>query len=279
MITKYIRNTASYDSHLYTDDMNRFTNARFQIWLRVCLQQGATGATAAPGNIASTAFTTAEWTNLKNQFRSQAQSFWTGNYWLIPLDPYPELQIPPSAGVNKIYQCNAYCELFVRIQDSAADAHRVVNFYKVPAANEAGFGTNSANMSAGDISERTRIPTKHNDSAGNAQYCNGGQPTLAHEVGHLLGLDHIGVYKGTTFTDSSGTSHTCVAANQSTQSSTVANPCYQALTLTDTCSIMGLGSGLSLTEGLPWHDRISQHTGMPKGRWELKRQRVAPKPL
>ena len=267
MLTHYIRNTSSFDSHLYTDDMNATTNARFMLKLRVFFSKGAVGPTAAPGGIKSVPYASeAAWDQLRNAFAAESEKFWTGKYWLIPQVPYTEMQYGPKPGHTSKYQCNAYCELFIDVLDSAADAHKIVNIFNNEAADEDRFPTDSANFSDGDLKERHRF------SDGFGGTCT--QGTLWHESGHLLGLDHIGVIQSRSFVDSAGVTQVCTQANQNNAPD---NGCDRGATRADTCSVMGLGSGISLIEGTVWHDRISQHTGIPKSSWRLSRQRVAPK--
>ena len=206
MLTNYIRNTSSFDSHLFLGGVNAVTNARFMIKLRVFFSQGAVGATAAPGGIKSNAFSSAtEWDNLRKAFAAESEKFWTGKYWLAPKVPYPELQYGPTPSHQVKYQCNAFCELFIDVLDSAADAHRIVNIFKVDAVDENRFPTDSANFTAGDLTER------HSFDDGSGGTCT--QGTLWHESGHLLGLDHIGVIQSRSFVDAAGVTQVCTQAS------------------------------------------------------------------
>jgi len=264
VLTHYVRDTSKFDSHLYTDDMNAKTNARFMLRLRVFLKQGPVGSGVAPGGFDSLDWDAKAWESFKKKFKADVQSFWSGRYWLVPNVAYPEMQFSVKLGKSTAtVQCNAFCELFVDLLDSANDAHRVVNIFNIKKQDIPSFPTNSSNFSQHDVKE---VRTLSDDKGTKCV-----QRTLAHEAGHLIGLPHIGVTVGTSFTDSTGTSQICTTANQNT------TKCYYAPTKTDTCSVMGIGSGLTTRQAEPWLSRIDQHTGLDKTKWTVKQFRPAPK--
>ena len=272
----YIRNTASFDSHLYTDEMSPKTNATFYLIIRICLKKGAVGATAAhdfgynPAAADAAAHTweslpwpAGQWDKMTTRFANDAERFWSGKFWLVPKMAYPELQV--TSGKQK-YQCNAYCRLLIYVKDSAADSHKVITLYNIKRRPGAAFREDSATYIQSTMDEVQVLK----DRWGLVYK----QRTVFHEVGHVLGLPHIGVTTGMKYKNAAGTSTMCVADDGAPH-----DRCYEGPKSSDTNSVMGKGSGISAREARPWADRIEEHTGIDTDKWKISLQPVRPKPV
>jgi hypothetical protein len=65
----------------------------------------------------------------------------------------------------------------------------------------------------------------------------------------------------------------CVDADQA------ADLCYTGPKDSDTASIMGRGSAMTLREAKPWQDRINTHTSITASDWRTTMYRVYPKKI
>ncbi|HEV3021521.1 MAG TPA: hypothetical protein VGX76_03615, partial [Pirellulales bacterium] len=241
--------------------------------LRVHLAQGEVGtgkahdygydpaaADAAAHTFDSLAWAGDEWENLKKKFKADSEKFWTGKYWMVAKVAFPELVYPEDAvaPAHRV-QCNVYCRLKIDLLDSSADAHKTITVYKVPPGRF--FRTTSGTYTQGDIAEVQSLRDQHGHRLK--------QRTLFHEVGHAMGLPHVGVSTGVSYAPGK----VCVEADQAD------TKCYTGPKDSDTATIMGRGSTLSLRESHPWLNRIKTHSGIDPGDWKTFMHRVYPKKL
>jgi hypothetical protein len=268
MLLNYYRSTATFDSHLYLGNVDFTTNADFYLILRVCLQQGEVGAgkahdygyspgaaDAAAHTFDSLAWGANEWENLKKKFKADAEKFWSGKFWLAPKARYTELLYPEPPKAPHV-QCNIYCRLQIDMLGSPADAHKIITIYKVPPGRF--FRADSDTYTADKISEVNPQVDQHGHKLK--------QRTLFHEVGHALGLNHVGVSTHVSYAPGK----VCVEADQADVQ------CYTGPKDSDTASIMGRGNTMTLREAKPWQDRIATHTSIAGGDWRTTMYRVYP---
>src|SRR5690606_11070857 len=81
------------------------------------------------------------------------------------------------------------------------------------------------------------------------------QITAVHEVGHLLGLPHPGVFRK---------SKECLEASGGDSG---APTCYKGSNAYDHANVMGHGMELALWNAMPWWRRLSEHTGTTLMGW------------
>ena len=79
------------------------------------------------------------------------------------------------------------------------------------------------------------------------------QKTFVHEIGHALGLAHIGILVG----------NAAAVAHPNGQEAYG----YGTLTKTQSANIMGYGMNLTTIDAQAWVDRIAQHTGTTAAKW------------
>lgn len=271
-LDNYKRDTTSFDSHLYAGDMNQKTNSTFYLILRICLQQGAVGpgaahdfgfvpgaADAAAHTYDSVAWKPNDWEKMKKKFAKDAEAFWSGKYWLQPTVAYPQLQAVKG---RDTFQCNVYCRVLIYIKDAPADTHKTITVFNVVPKPGLPFRPDAANYSQATPNKVTPLV----DRSGNPHR----QRTLFHEVGHLLGLPHIGVTTGMSTSAAPG-APLCAVTNGAPE-----DLCYEGPSRGDTASVMGKGTGLSAREARPWLDRIEDHSGIAKNQWKVSMRKVPP---
>jgi hypothetical protein len=190
---------------------------------------------------------------------------------------------------------NIYCHLFVSIVGSAAGSHRTIDLVNldVPAAARQ-LGKGAGQLDSGDFrsheglydsldTKKSKMP--FTDGTGAARRVN--HSTIAHEIGHALGLPHIGVTHGAgncrlailydAFLPSAVTSHASFPALF--QGGSNSHVCYgHSGPASLGSNIMGYGMEFDASNAQPWLDRIALHTRTKAADWKVSVQkRLQPK--
>jgi len=233
---------ATYDIELNTDTCSPYDNAELTITLSIGFKQINPAAGAAEGtyhdygDAAATSrkiikWEKGAWEHWKGEFVKSAQRFWDGRFWLI--NNFPELEFD-SKTVR--YRPNVWCR-FVLI---GGDADKIVYNHMIEVVrlhrSETWFGSHSTLYDSLD----TKSVKKGTDSAGKPIM----QEAHVHEIGHLLGLQHVDVGKAT-----------CPPGGD-----TNAAACY-GIADADKKSVMGEGMQLRVEQAMPWRKAIVKVTG------------------
>lgn len=273
MITNYVRDTAKHDSHLYLGGANRTTNADLQLILRVFIRPGATGTNVVSSVNAAGAIYThdavawapGELDKFRTKYKHLAETAWTNKFWLKTPVSCADLIHPFDGQAGPKARVNLRCRLIINLLTDTNDAHKVIDAVKYvpnpasipPRANDRTYFQDTLN----------RAP--HTDLGGRRYY----QDTVVHEVGHALGLPHVGVSVGTMITPLVPGSPVCSVA---TQNQVI---CYEGSNVRQTNDIMGLGNTFSTRDAQPWLDRVTQHTAIAVAQWTTSLTRLAPVPV
>jgi len=230
---------ARFDAELDTDVCDAYNNADLTLTLRLGFIQvnppggAATGtyhdygrATAPTRDIIR--WTAESWLAWKTNFVTSAQQFWTGKFWLVNDAGLFSYRVGTTTFVP-----NIYCKLKIVASDGAAGTHHAIEVVRL-AASETWFGSHERLYDSRD----TNSVQKATDSHGRAVM----QRAHVHEVGHLLGLDHVDV----------GQPH-CPAAGD-----TNAGQCY-GVSDHSMHSVMGSGMQIRLDNAAPWRNAIRGH--------------------
>lgn len=112
----------------------------------------------------------------------------------------------------------------------------------------------------------SNVDSLGNIAPGSTYRCNKvlAQEAVCHEVGHLLGLSHVGEFFKTT---------ACMAELAKPQGT---NACYFGPTDSDTENVMGAGDKLALWNIMPWASRAVSHTGIGLRGWRASLRKVPP---
>jgi len=172
----------------------------------------------------------------KAQAKSRSEKFWSFRFRFWPPDNYPYLNWPSGrAGKPRAVSCTLSINYTLTIQGAS---HKIRCYRR--ASGEVTAALDSGNWTDAVLtdqphdftdSEGNKIPTVNN--------------TLAHEVGHLMGLSHP-VCNGDELR------------------------CYgdggQPWQIRN---IMGAGDIVNRSNATPWLERIARHTGVPESQWTV----------
>jgi hypothetical protein len=189
-----------------------------------------------------------EWEHFRKEFKRQSYAAWNYAFVLIPPASYNGF-VDPS-GVRR----NVQCFLQINLRDRPGIGTHTVDCYSL---TETGgmLRANSGLLTNKDVAPTTRTrdhlePMRLEKKDGKMRWSGGNpdgksfafkQSTIAHEVGHLLGLGHIA-------------DHTAACKHSGPNSSR----CY-GLFLKESMNIMGGGDALSIKNSTPWRERITKH--------------------
>lgn len=222
-----------YDAELNTDVASININAELTLTLRLGFRQinppngAASGTYHDYGDVKEATrkivkWTPGEWETWKTNFCTSAQSFWRGKFWLVN-----DGGSFPFKDKETWYFPNFICWLDIVGSDAGgANIHHTIDVVNLD-RTETWFGSHSTLYDSLD----TASTEKAKDSAGNPIM----QQAHVHEVGHLLGLDHVDVGK----------------AHCTKDSDTNATRCY-GVADTDKRSVMGSGMELREEQAMPW---------------------------
>ncbi len=205
-----------------------------------------------------------DWPNFITTVNAQAQ-LWDGQFWLIPPDDFPFFDITEGSWTaktgSKTFRPNVKCEFKLEMVGGRFGFHATVDVVNL--LSPWGFRSESRLYSSADAvpqvySTPNNVPN---------QTTNTTQPTITHEIGHLLGLPHIGVSRNR------GLCHLAIVWSTTLPKNAIpalysgdrnASVCYGTLsTAGDIDNIMGYGSKFSAENAKPWLDRIVDHLNLP----------------
>lgn len=231
-------------------------------------------------------WTNAEWTTFVANFKRECLK-WNDKFWLIPPAGFTGLDVKQG---GQTLRPNIYCHLYIDVINQASSAHtsiNVVNLDRGDASTRLGLSEQDLKGGAfrSDASQYSNYDT--NPSNTSTPDIHGGQTevknfsTVAHEIGHSLGLPHIGM------THKDPWCQLAVVLNQvSTTPSTLpalfnggsnGNACYGHLALPERgANIMGGGTSFEESNAAPWAARMALHTSTKAADWSISRVKMPP---
>ena len=227
----------NFDAELNTDCCDPYNNAELTLTLRMGFRQINPAGGAASGTYHDYGRVTAHtrkivkwspaaWSSWKTNFVSSAQTFWTGKFWLINNHG----SFPYKNGAATYYP-NVWCRFkLVGNEATVSGNHHTIDVVCLD-PSENWFGSHSTLYDSKD----TNSVQKSTTSTGKKVL----QRAHVHEVGHLLGLNHVDV----------GKPHCPASGNTNWPS------CYGTAD-NDMPSVMGSGMQLRIEHAYPWRELL-----------------------
>jgi len=240
MIIRYIRDSY-FDSLLDTSHVSSTTNANLYLIIRIHLNKinPRSGSTETINhglerNLEIARWSSNEWETFKRDFVNVCYEAWNNKVWLISND-YWGCDYPLNAP-SPTYRPHVRCMLRIDLVNSSEGAHLSCNCVK-PAAPVV-FSRSSMNRTTHRGSLDIYDVQMQNEIHSNWK----AQVPAAHELGHYLGLSHVGG-----------------RGNESTRYSSS----FTARTSSEYSygDIMGGGMRVEEWHARPWLNRIARHIG------------------
>ena len=212
-------------------------------------------------------WTAAEWGSFTSAVKSQA-SLWDGKFWLMPPDDFSHFDIVEgswtAASGSKTTRPNVKCEFRLEIAPGSSTAHMSVDV-----VNLLGPGFFRSHSRLYNTTDTTVRPNTKPDW--NSRAVNTSQPVIAHEIGHAIGLPHIGQSRSLAQCGLAivmGKAFHADAIPALYKGGSNADVCYGTRgTAGDIENIMGAGSTFSRENAAPWLNRLPHHLNL--GVYEL----------
>jgi hypothetical protein len=175
-----------------------------------------------------------------------AQRFWDGVFWLRTPATYQDLNWPDETPTHR---CNLHCRFKLQRVNNIQAAHYSIPVVRVQ-DGQPYFRANSLLYSQRVIRGLPMIPGVHGKTFW----------THLHEVGHLLGLGHVG--HGGHHAIPTDRSHSAYGVTQQ-----------------EMRDVMGRGRIRHLWHAQPWQKAAESFTGVHETHWEVHMRHIAPVPL
>jgi len=246
-----LANGGKWDADLVDWKINPTSNAYLTIFIRIFFAKiDPAGQTGRYGDADDTAanpskkpiqkWKPGEFERYVRNLTSSAQRFWDGQFWLKTPKTYNGLNTdghPP-------YRCNIYCKFDLKAAPRARDAHYTIAV--VRAQDGVDFRSHSVLFSQNDIKSEQMIPHS------TVKFW-----THFHEVGHLIGLGHVGTGGRTNVhNDNSATAY--------------------GVTAREMQDVMGRGHSRHNWHATPWQQAAEAFTGVRAADWGVFQQHIAP---
>lgn len=194
--TEFRSKHGSFDIFL-TRDQHDPSSCTLRLKLKIRLQQIKPGLPPLYGDANGKGFwirpwSGAEWATFVRGAQAQAK-MWNNRFWLKPPRDYTDLDVSYPSFPKQAYRPYIQCELEVDFDADEEEAHKTIKVANLNTSMIVGTkdsGTFRSHSLLYDSLDNTPSVMSFRDNTGAIQAVS--HPTIAHEIGHALGLGHIG---------------------------------------------------------------------------------------
>lgn len=252
------KSAPKWDAVLDRSMCDRYNNAELTLVLKIHFNMinpaGATGTFAdfdgVDRKIIPWGNTATAW---KQKFKSDCEKFWGGRLWLKSPVLWHAWDFTDK---GTLYQPNIWCRFKIEMVSEAASSHKSIRAVRLH-PSETGFRSDDRTYDDRDLKS---VKQAHG----------GVKKTHVHEVGHAIGLPHVGV--GDPLTIGGLICKWHVMGGGSTNDP----ECY-GITDYEKQDAMGSGDSLRLWHAKPWQEALNLFTGGTN--WEAANKRHYPRTL
>lgn len=206
-----------------------------------------------------------EWIDFRSRVKKEGEEFWNNKFWLEPVTDALDQNF---TGLNFTIRQNIQCCLHINFVDAAEKANItiVAVYIPQPAYGErydaGSHRTHHKLYDSHDVNLRTMTTT---DDTGNTITTT--QHTFAHEIGHAIGLAHVGILRG----DKPCLDEVAEDPRDGANSSICYGGTRPAKFIND---IMGAGSETNYRHARPWLYAIAKHAGLLEGNFKVHTKKI-----
>jgi hypothetical protein len=252
--------STKWDAELDRSMCDRYNNAELTLVLKLHIQKiDPSGGTVTHPDHDGTPRKIVAWGGYWNtwtrKFKTDCEKFWGNKLWLKSPTLY---HMHDFTDKGTVYQPNVWCRFKIDLVSSAAGAHKSIKAVRLD-PSEPFFRSNAGLYDHRDIKP---VPQSHG----------GTKMTHVHEVGHAIGLPHVGQGDRLTL------GGLVCAVHEWTGGSTNDSQCY-GITEHEQRDAMGSGNELREWHAKPWQEAMALFTGFAAGFWTPSKQRHYPRTL
>jgi hypothetical protein len=216
-----------------------------------------------------------EWTDFVREFTIQAET-WSRKFWLMPPDDFSLFDITKG---KSIFRPNITCEFRVQLEYTPLLAHHTIDVVNLYTPTDS-FRSHTSLQNSNDV----RTDKRWSEDILN-QWREHKGTTVVHEIGHAIGLPHIGVTKSLPHCSIAivfGKKLPQKAIPAFYKDGSNSHPCYGSYSsYGDADNVMGSGDKFSSENAKPWLDRLPHHSLTPINiaKWKVSLTEVPPMSL